>query len=209
MKERALIISAHPDDDILGCGGFISKFKKKYNLQDTTYDKLLNKLPEIEKKINTKKNIKILNCIFKKDFREPYMIKIERKIHSNDSDKYNENFIHLDEYNTNYKFYIYLNDVDYDSGPLQVIPQTHHWSKFLELSKITYYKNNKTFNANSKEIKNILKNPFIKLIGKAGQCISFTGSMIHSATNLKKDKTRWTIQVYYASEDEWATDSTN
>ena len=33
MKERALIISAHPDDDILGCGGFISKFKKKYNFR--------------------------------------------------------------------------------------------------------------------------------------------------------------------------------
>lgn len=33
MKERILIIAAHPDDDILGCGGTIKLFsKKKYNI---------------------------------------------------------------------------------------------------------------------------------------------------------------------------------
>ena len=25
--EKTLVIAAHPDDDILGCGGFMSKFK--------------------------------------------------------------------------------------------------------------------------------------------------------------------------------------
>ena len=28
MKKRILIIAAHPDDDILGCGGTLSKMKK-------------------------------------------------------------------------------------------------------------------------------------------------------------------------------------
>ena len=28
MKKRILAVVAHPDDDILGCGGIFSKFKK-------------------------------------------------------------------------------------------------------------------------------------------------------------------------------------
>ena len=30
-KQRILIIAAHPDDDLLGCGGTISRFVKEGN----------------------------------------------------------------------------------------------------------------------------------------------------------------------------------
>ena len=29
MKKKVLIIACHPDDEILGCGGFLDKYKKK------------------------------------------------------------------------------------------------------------------------------------------------------------------------------------
>lgn len=30
---RILIFAAHPDDEILGCGGFISKYGKEFNIK--------------------------------------------------------------------------------------------------------------------------------------------------------------------------------
>ena len=33
MKKKVLIIACHPDDEILGCGGFLDKYKKKYSFK--------------------------------------------------------------------------------------------------------------------------------------------------------------------------------
>ena len=33
MKKKILIIAAHPDDDIIGCGGFLSKNNKKFKFK--------------------------------------------------------------------------------------------------------------------------------------------------------------------------------
>ena len=33
MKNKLLVIAAHPDDDILGCGGTLSKYKNKYKIK--------------------------------------------------------------------------------------------------------------------------------------------------------------------------------
>ena len=33
MKKNVMVIAAHPDDEVLGCGGFLNKYKKKYNFK--------------------------------------------------------------------------------------------------------------------------------------------------------------------------------
>ena len=48
MKKKVLILSPHADDEILGCGGFISKYSKlKYQINVLVLTNASVGLPEI------------------------------------------------------------------------------------------------------------------------------------------------------------------
>ena len=64
MKKNILIIAAHPDDDILGCGGFIAKYNTKANIRvifiaegsSCRFPDLNKNLNKIQKTIETRNN---------------------------------------------------------------------------------------------------------------------------------------------------------
>ena len=64
MKKNILIIAAHPDDDILGCGGFIAKYNTKTNIRvifiaegsSCRFPDLNKNLNKIQKTIETRNN---------------------------------------------------------------------------------------------------------------------------------------------------------
>ena len=183
---------------------YIAHYKKR---ECKNYINFLNEYPEINNVIFKSKNFELIKKIYKdKKFIEPFSIKIQKKGYSHLKENVNENYIHIDTFNANYKFYIYLNGASSLNGPLQILKGTHHWYTNDELMKIKIFKRDKFFNKNSPEIKNILQNKFNKIIMKEGSCFGFFGSLLHSATNVEKGNFRYTIQAYYESNDEWSTD---
>ena len=56
MRNKILIVAAHPDDEILGCGGTILKFKKTHNIE----------VMFMTDGVSSRSNIKSLNASKKK-----------------------------------------------------------------------------------------------------------------------------------------------
>ena len=56
MKKKILILSPHADDEILGCGGYISKYSKKnYNISVLILTNASKGAPELYSDIDIKK----------------------------------------------------------------------------------------------------------------------------------------------------------
>ena len=78
MKNKYLIIAAHPDDDILGCGATLSKLSKNNIIKvifigegsSCRYDQIFKNKSLIKKTIRNRENCakKALNCLGKKNF---------------------------------------------------------------------------------------------------------------------------------------------
>ena len=179
-----------------------------YNTNSDPYKNFFKIFPNIKKLLDSEKNKRIVDNIFPEGLRCPYMIKVEKKLKSKIKIKYNENYVHLDVFNTNYKLYIYLTDVNKDTGgAIQMIKGTHHHRKYSRIKEILFLNKNKFFKMNSNALKRITDGSFFKLNMDAGSIFGFTGSLLHSATDLKDDNERWTIQFYYSDPNTtWETD---
>ena len=55
-KNNLLIVAAHPDDEIIGCGGTILKLRKNYNMEAIF---MTDGISSRYKKILQKKNLKL------------------------------------------------------------------------------------------------------------------------------------------------------
>lgn len=133
----------------------------------------------------------------------PIVVKIERKTHTRGSG-FNTEYVHYDTNVSTVKAYMYLNDVDERTGALAVSYGSHHWNVYPKL--LTDIKLRKRKGFNLKEMTRYGIPAFEKVCLPAGSLFCFTGNVLHCATDVEEGHERWTIQVYYYTNQSWSSD---
>tara|TARA_Y100001958_G_C21177349_1_gene507891 strand:+ start:401 stop:1189 length:789 start_codon:yes stop_codon:yes gene_type:complete len=102
---------------------------------------------------------------------------------------------HKDAYYPQFKSILYLNDVNFENGPFQLLDQSNKLMKSIKIS-IKLKKGYPNTRFSEEELKNLSNEKKITLIGKAGTLILFDGSLIHRGSPILNGK-RYALTNYY------------
>lgn len=171
--------------------------QKEKNVQ--TIATLFNRFPVFKEAVDTP-HVVAINDYANGGYRQPLTIKLERKIKTL-GEGYNQ--IHFDTYLSSVKAYLYLTDVDKERGAFAYSPGSHHWKLYPQMLHEIMGWQRKLFT--EEDLGRYQIKPFSYASFPAGTLFSFTGNIIHSATDVTKDE-RWTVQYYYNTTHKWSTD---